>query len=151
MTPIRVLSSAFGLLMVAAVALQADAPALTAAAVAAVAVLVSVQWPWSATLAVVACVASIALSDVNPVITALAGLNATCYLLLCHAGAREVFSRATIVGALGCSALGLVATSIPAQLPWVPLAAPLAVLAMFVLVAQPLRLAQRRAQSPSGP
>jgi hypothetical protein len=150
MTPTRALSCAFGLLMVAAVALQADAPALIAALVAAVAVLVSIQFPSAATVAVIACVGAIGLSDASPLLCVLAGLNATCYLLLRHAGGRASITGPTIVGVLVASAVGLVATTIPAHLPWAPLAAPLAVFGLFVIVVQPLRLAQRRAQSPSG-
>jgi hypothetical protein len=150
MTAMRVLSMAFGLLMVAAVAVQADAHALVAAVVAAVAVLVSIQFARAATVAVIACVVAIALSDPNPMLATLAGLNATGYLLLRHAGAREVLTRPTMVGVLGLSALGLVATALPVALPWAPLLAPFVVLAVFVTVAQPLRLAHRRAQSPRG-
>ena len=126
MSTTRALSTAFGLLMVAAVALQADAPGL---------------------IAVMACVAAIALSDPSPLLSALSGLNATCYLLLRHGGGRESITQATIVAVLTSSALGLVATSIPIRLPWVPLAAPLAVFVVFVIVVQPLRVAQRGDQS----
>ena len=75
------------------------------------------------------------------------GLNAACYLLLRHGGGRESITQATIVAVLTSSALGLVATSIPIRLPWVPLAAPLAVFVVFVIVVQPLRVAQRGDQS----
>ncbi len=147
MSTTRALSTAFGLLMVAAVALQADAPGLIAALVAAVAVVASIQLPRAATIAVMACVAAIALSDPSPLLSALSGLNATCYLLLRHGGGRESITQATIVAVLTSSALGLVATSIPIRLPWVPLAAPLAVFVVFVIVVQPLRVAQRGDQS----
>jgi hypothetical protein len=146
----KVLALAFGLLMSAAVAVQGDARALVAAVVAALAVLTSIQFARAATIAVIACVVAIALSDPNPMLATLAGLNATGYLLLRHAGAREALTRPTIVGALGMSALGLVATALPVELPWAPLLAPFVVLAVFVIVAQPLRLAHRRAQSRSG-
>jgi hypothetical protein len=139
MTSIRVLSTAFGLLMVAAVAVQADVRALIAAVVAAVAVLGSIQFSRAATVAVIACVAAIALSDPNPLLATLAGLNATGYLLLRHAGARESLTRPTMVGVLGLSALGLVATTLPAvELPWAPLLAPFVVLAVFVIAIRPL-------------
>lgn len=150
MSPTRALSSAFGLLMVAAVALQADAPALIAALVAAAAVLVSVQFPRAATVAVVACAAAIGFSDASPLLCVLAGLNATCYLLLCHAGGRASITGPTIACVLAASAVGLVATTVPTHLPWVPLAAPLAVFGLYVIVVQPLRSAQRAAQSRSG-
>jgi len=150
MSPMRALSSAFGLLMVAAVALQADAPALIAALVAAVAVLASIQFPRAATVAVLACVGAIGLSDASPLLCVLAGVNATCYLLLRHLGGRASITGPTIACVLAASALGLIATTIPTHLPWVPLAAPLAVFGLFVVVVQPLRLAQRAAQSRNG-
>ncbi|WP_319452767.1 MULTISPECIES: hypothetical protein [unclassified Mycobacterium] len=149
MSPTRALSSAFGLLMVAAVALQADAPALIAALAAAVAVVASVQFPSAATVAVLVCVGAIGLSDASPLLCVLAGLNATCYLLL-HVGGRASITGPTIACVLVASALGLVATTIPTHLPWVPLAAPLAVFGLFVIVVQPLRLARRAAQSRGG-
>jgi hypothetical protein len=89
-------------------------------------------------------VVAIALSDPNPMLATLAGLNATAYLLLRHAGARESLTRPTMVAVLGLSALGLVATTIPVELPWVPLLAPLAVLAVFVIAIRPLIGAGRR-------
>lgn len=137
MNSIRVLALAFGLLMVAAVTVQADGHALAAAVVAAAAVLVSIQFSRAATVAVIACVVAIALSDPNPMLATLAGLNATGYLLLRHAGAREALTRPTIVGALGLSALGLVATALPVELAWAPLLAPFVVLAVFVIALWP--------------
>ncbi|MGA7054195.1 MAG: hypothetical protein WBZ37_23580, partial [Mycobacterium sp.] len=43
----------------------------------------------------------------------------------------------TVVAAAGFTFVGLVATSFPLQLPWLPLAAPLAVLAIYVLAVRP--------------
>jgi hypothetical protein len=48
-----------------------------------------------------------------------------------------MWSWPTVVGAVGFSFAGLVATSFPLQLPWLPLAAPLAVLAIYVLATRP--------------
>jgi hypothetical protein len=45
---------------------------------------------------------------------------------------------------LGLSALGLVATTLPVELPWAPLLAPFAVLAAFVIAIRPLIGAGRR-------
>jgi hypothetical protein len=144
MTSTRVLSTAFGFMMVAAVAVQADKLALVAAVVGAVAVLASIQLSRATTAAVIACVVAIALSDPNPLLATLAGLNATGYLLLRHAGARESLTRPTLVAVLGLSALGLVATTLPVELPWAPLLAPFAVLAVFVIAIRPLIGAGRR-------
>jgi hypothetical protein len=144
MSALRVLALAFGLLMAAAVAVQADARGLLAAAVAAAAVLLSIQFAGAATVAVVVAAAGLALSEPNPMLATLAGLNAAGYLLLGHAGAREVATRPTIVGVLGMSALGLVATAVPVTLPWAPLLAPIAVLGVFVVAIRPLIGAGRR-------
>ena len=43
----------------------------------------------------------------------------------------------TIVAAVGFTFAGLVATSFPLQLPWLPLVAPLAVLAIYVVATRP--------------
>jgi len=43
----------------------------------------------------------------------------------------------TVIGAVGFTAVALAAVSIPLQLPWVPLAAPLAVLALVALSTRP--------------
>jgi hypothetical protein len=42
-----------------------------------------------------------------------------------------------VLGAVGFTAAGLVAASLPIQLPWVPLLAPLAVLLIYVVVTRP--------------
>jgi hypothetical protein len=42
-----------------------------------------------------------------------------------------------VVGAVGFTAAGLAAASLPIQLPWVPLLAPLAVLVLYVVVTRP--------------
>jgi hypothetical protein len=144
MTANRVLASAFGLLMVAAVAVQADPRALVVAVLAAVAVVLSVRLAWAATVAVLACIAAMALSEPNPMLATLAGVAAVGYLALCHAGARAAFTRPTLVAVLGSAAVGLVATAVPAELPWAPLLAPFVVLAVFVLAIRPLVGAGRR-------
>ena len=50
---------------------------------------------------------------------------------------RKHVARATGLLAVGFTAAGLVAASLPFQLPWVPLVAPLAVLALYVVVTRP--------------
>ena len=60
----------------------------------------------------------------------------------CGVGAVEVSSAAvtatqpTIVGALAFTFAALVATVIPLQLPWLPLLAPVTILAIYVIVTQ---------------
>ena len=48
-----------------------------------------------------------------------------------------MWSWPTVVAAVGFTFAGLVATSFPLQLPWLPLAAPLGVLAIYVLATRP--------------
>ena len=130
----RAVATAFGLVMVASAAVQAEGPALIAAVAAAVAVLVSSWLRPAAAIAVVCTVAVIVLADVAPVLTATAGLCAAAYLVLRHTAA---VSSPTVLGAVGFTAAGLAAASLPFQLPWVPLLAPLAVLGLYVLMTRP--------------
>jgi hypothetical protein len=131
----RAISTSFGLLMVAAATIGADGPALVAAALAAVAVLAGNIFRPAATLAVLIDVAVIVLADAPPMLTALSGLCATAYLVLRHTATPA--TAPTVLGAMGFAIGGLVAASIPVQLPWVPLLAPVAVLIVFVLVTRP--------------
>ena len=130
----RAVSTAFGLVMVASAAVQADGPGLVAAVVAAAAVLVGSVFRPAATIAVLATVAVIVLADAAPVLTATSGLCAAAYLVLRHTAA---VTSPTVLGAVGFTAVGLAAASLPIQLPWVPLLAPLAVLVLYVLVTRP--------------
>ena len=130
----RAVSTAFGLVMVASAVVQADNPGLVAAVVAAAAVLAGSVFRPAATIAVLLTVAVIVLADAPPVLTATSGLCAAAYLVLRHTPA---VSSPTVLGAVGFTAAGLAAASIPFQLPWVPLVAPLAVLVLYVLVTRP--------------
>ncbi|MBB5162773.1 hypothetical protein [Mycobacterium sp. AZCC_0083] len=140
----RALSTAFGLLMVAATALVAEGPSLVGAALAVVAVAFGIRFAGAATLAVTISVVVALLADAPPMSTALAGIAAAAYLVLRYSSSVEsVVTAPTVVGALGFSAIGLGATVIPVSVPWLPLAAPVAVLVSYVIVVKPL-LAQRR-------
>jgi len=130
----RAVSTAFGWVMVASAAVQADGPGLVAAVVAAAAVLAGSVFRPAATIAVLATVAVIVLADAAPVLTATSGLCAAGYLVLRHTAA---VTSPTMLGAVGFTAVGLAAASLPIQLPWVPLLAPLAVLVLYVLVTRP--------------
>ena len=130
----RAMSTAFGLVMVASAAVQADGPGLIAAVVAAAAVLAGSVFRPAATIAVLLTVSVIVLADAPPVLTATSGLCAAAYLVLRHTAA---VTSPTVVGAVGFTAAGLAAASVPIQLPWVPLLAPLAVLVLYVLVTRP--------------
>ncbi|OBA76184.1 hypothetical protein A5641_22855 [Mycobacterium sp. 1554424.7] len=136
-----VASTVFGLLMVGLAAFGSHGPALVAGVAAAVAVGVSVVFRPAATMAVLASVATIAASDPSVVFAAWSGLCAVAYLVCRHAvaahAAAVVWSWPTALAAVGFSCAGLVATSFPLQLPWVPLAAPLGVLAIYVVATRP--------------
>jgi hypothetical protein len=130
----RAVSTAFGLVMVASAAVQADRPGLIAAVAASAAVLAGSVFRPAAAIAVLLTVSVIVLADAPPVLTATSGLCAAAYLVLRHTAA---VTSPTVVGAVGFSAAGLAAASLPIQLPWVPLLAPLAVLVLFVLMTRP--------------
>jgi hypothetical protein len=135
----RALSTMFGLLMVAATNIQTHGLALLAAALAVTAVLAGIQFRPAATVAVLFTVTAIALAAPQPVFAAFSGLSATAYLVLRHAAssAAVTATQPTIVGALAFTFAGLVATLIPLQLPWLPLLAPVTVLAIYVIATQP--------------
>jgi hypothetical protein len=130
----RALSAAFGLVMVAAAVVQADTTALVAAGVAAAAVLLGTGFRPAASLAVLITAAVIVIADAPPMLAALSGLSAAGYLVLRHTVAA---TAPTMVGAVGFTAAGLAAASLPVQLPWLPVLAPLAVVVTYVLVIRP--------------
>jgi hypothetical protein len=75
------------------------------------------------------------------VVAAIAGLAATIYLVLRHArggDAAMALTAPTVLGALGLSAVAVLGATIALALPWVPLVAPLAVVAIYVTVVAPL-------------
>jgi hypothetical protein len=130
----RALSTAFGLVMVAAVAVQADTAAMIAAASATLAMLVGNVFRPAATLSVLLAAATLVLNETPVVLAAPSGLCAACYLVLRH---TVTITAPTIIGAVGFTAAGLAAVSLPLELPWVPLVAPLAVLALVALATKP--------------
>ncbi len=133
------MSPAFGLLMVASTGIGShDGPALVAALVALVMVAVGMVFSPAATLAVVLVIAAVALTEPTPLLAAMSGLAATLYLVLRHAtGPLVTTTVPTLAAALGFTIVGLAATSIPLRLPWLPLAAPPAVLAIYLLATRP--------------
>jgi hypothetical protein len=130
----RTLSAAFGLVMIAAAAVAADGTALVAAGVAVAAVLVGTAFRPAAALAVLITAAVIVLADAPPVLAALSGLSAAGYLVLRHTVAA---TAPTVVGAVGFTTAGLAAASLPVQLPWLPVVAPLAVVVSYVMAIRP--------------
>lgn len=133
MTTSRLVSAAFGLMMVAAAAVGAQRPALIAAGIGAVAVLVGLFARPAATAAVVAAVCAIALSAPQPLLAALCGLSAAAYLVLAH----TTMTRPTAVAVVGFTAAGLLATAIPPGESWLPLLAPIAAVLLFAAAMHP--------------
>jgi hypothetical protein len=134
-------STLAGVLMVALASVGSHGVADTAWVAALICVGVGTAVRPAATLAVLLSVLSITLSDPPLVLVALCGLCAAAYLVCRHAvgGAVGVVmgSWATVLGAVGFSSAGLIATAFPLQLPWLPLAAPLGALAIYVLATRP--------------
>ena len=88
------------------------------------------------TVAVVATALALGISDPSPAVAALAGVAATVHLVLRHARsdhASASLTVPTVVGALGLSAAAVLGAAVPLALPWVPLVAPLVVVAIYVL------------------
>jgi hypothetical protein len=134
----RVLTLLLGLLMVALASVGAQGPVLVAAGAGAIAVGLATVFRPAATLAVLLTVVVIVASDPSNVLAAMSGLCAAAYLVCRHAdGAVVAGSGPSTIGAVGFTFAGLVATSFPLQVPWLPLVAPLAVLAIYVLVTRP--------------
>jgi len=117
--------------------LASSGPALVLAAVAVAALVAGLVIRLAATLAVVAVVGALALSEPSPVVAAIAGLAATAYLVVRHADGTDAASALTVptvLAALGLSAVTVLGATVPLALPWVPLVAPLAVVAAYVIV-----------------
>jgi len=137
----HLLSTAFGLMMVAAAGFQTIGVALVVAMFAGVAVLAGIALRVAATVAVLSAAAAIVISDAPPMLAALAGLSAACYLVLRYteAGLAGVIgaSAPALLAALGFTFVGVLAASFPFELPWLPLLAPLAVLGIYVLATRP--------------
>ena len=138
---VLVASTVFGALMAGLAAAGSHGPALVAGVAAAIAVGVSLAFRPAATIAVLLSVAAIAASEPSLVFAAWSGLCAVAYLVCRHAVGTPagvvIWSWPTAVAAVGFTCAGLVATSFPLQLPWVPLVAPVGALAIYVLAMRP--------------
>jgi len=127
--------------MVGGVAVGSHGPAVVAGALAVFAVGVGIAFRPAATVAVLLSVAVILVSNPSHVLAALSGFCAAAYLVSRHAVGEPtgvvMGTWPTVVAAAGFTFAGLVATSFPLHLPWLPLVAPLAVLAIYVLATRP--------------
>lgn len=136
-----IMSMPCGLLMVGAVGIGSHGATLLAATSALVAVAVGTLFRPVATLAVLLTVVVIALSGPAATLAAVSGLSAAVYLVLRHAAGSgaglDSVSAATLVGAAGFMFAGLVAAAFPLQVPWLPLLAPPAAFAVYLLATRP--------------
>ena len=135
----RLLPLVFGVLMVGAAAYRADGSAVFVAAAAVVAVAWSVWWRPASTAAVLLTVLTVALAGPAAIFTALAGLSAAAYLVVRHTNP----TAPTMVSAVGFTAAGTVAVAVPATVPWLPMAAPLALLVGYLVAVRPYLAARR--------
>ncbi|WP_422743046.1 hypothetical protein ACN27E_16480 [Mycobacterium sp. WMMD1722] len=129
------LPTACGLLAVAASAVRADGPALVLVAASTVAVLAGARFRPAATVAVLGAVATVAVSDPAPLFTALAGFAAVGYLLLRHGD--STVTPPSMLAAAGFAAVATVVAALPLHLPWLPLAAPLALFGGYFVALRP--------------
>jgi hypothetical protein len=140
----RLMSTGFGLLMVTAAAVYADGLELLAAAIAVGAVLAGLVFRVAATLAVVFAVGLIVASGASPLFAAVSGMAAAAYLVVRHAIGGPgggvtmpiTMTRPTSLAIVGFTFVGVVATSVPLQLPWLPLLAPPAAVAMYLIASR---------------
>lgn len=146
-------STAFGLLMVTAAAINTDQAGAVAIGVAVVALLVGLRYRAAATLSVLSVIAAIVLSVPPPLFAALSGLSAAAYLVIRHASEAGVVTttRPTVIAMVTFTVIGIGATSVPLHVPWLPLVAPPAVVLMFLLAAWPFLRGQRITPRESGP
>ncbi len=124
--------------MAGAAAVGADARGLIAVAVALIAVLAGLYLRVAATAAVLAVICAVALTDPQPMGAAVSGVCAAAYLVLTHAAV----TRPTAVGIVGFAAVGIVATTLPSGLSWLPLLAPVAVVAVMGVALSPFLRAE---------
>lgn len=135
------LPSAFGVLMVGAAAHRGGAAALLAGGTALIAVLLAGWLRPAATVAVLLTVVTVVFADPAPMYAALAGLAATAYLVLRHGA--DGATAPTMFAAVGFAAIATLALVVPLRVPWLPLAAPLVLLAGYLLALKPFLTSSR--------
>lgn len=145
-------STAFGLLMVTSAAIHADRSGAIAIGLAVAALLTGLRYRSAATFSVLLVIVAMVLSPPPLLFAALSGLSAAAYLVMRHAVGLGVVTttRATVLAMVGFTVVGVVATSLPLRLPWLPLLAPPAVVVMFLLVTIPFLRGRRTDPLESG-
>ncbi len=136
------MSTALGLLMVAASAIGSAGggrAAMVLAVAATVGVVAGVRFAAGATCAVVCTAVLLAVSGPESMAALLTGLAAAAYLVLRQGGRADEFAVwPSLIGALGVSAAVLLAAVVPVRVAWLPLAAPLAGVIVYVIVMRPM-------------
>jgi hypothetical protein len=148
----RPLSTAFGLAMAAAAGIGSAGAALVLAIVALLAVLAGIRFRFASMLAVLLAGAAVMFTDAPHLAAGFAGLSAACYLVVRHTESRTTAPRTacwpSLLAALGLTCVAVAIASLPLELPWLSLAAPLPVFAIFMLAIWPFR-AQLHRTSPA--
>ena len=136
---VQMLSTALGLVMSAAAGIHTTGTTLAIAALAAVAVLVGIGFRVAATFAVLLAGAAVMLSDFPPWMAGVTGLFASGYLVLRHTAVTWPAGDKSpvLIVAVGLTAIGVLVAAVSLELPWLPLLAPVAVLAVYLLVTWP--------------
>jgi hypothetical protein len=122
-----------GLMMVAATVPDAPVLGWAASAISAVLVLGSVWSRQAATGAVVLVIVALAVGNPPLLLTAVSGLSAVLFLLLSFGGAALV----SLTGALLFTGVAMLVSITPIELPWVPVVAPVVVVALFAVAIWP--------------
>jgi hypothetical protein len=122
-----------GLMMVAATVPDAPVFGLIATGIATALVLGSVWSRTAATGAVVATIVALAVDNPSLLLAAVSGLSAILFLLLSFGGASLV----SLTGALLFTGVTMLVSLAPVELPWVPVAAPVVVVALFAVAVWP--------------
>ncbi len=148
----RVLSAAFGIVMVLIAGLDGGPVVLAVLAAAGAAVVAGLFDRRAAVVAVLLTIVALALGAPAPLYAAVSGLAAATYLLTGYADATGVntLTVPTLVGLVGFTLAGVAATTITVKVTWVPLLAPAVMTAVLVVVAIPLLGGDRSVPGPDG-
>ena len=132
------LSTAFGVLMVAAAARPAGLWGWAALAAALAAVLAGLFVRPASVVAVLLTVAGTALGDPVPLLAAVSGLAAAAYLISRYAEEAVTLTVPTVLGMVGFTVVVAAAAVVSVQLAWVPLVAPAIMAGILIMVSIPL-------------
>lgn len=138
----RAIPVAVGLLMVAATVPEAPQAALVAAAISGLLVVVGSRYETAAVPAVLATLAALVIGYPSATMAALSGTAAAIYVLT--TARLATLTRPSVIGAVVCTGIALVAASIPIAVAWLPLLAPIAIVLLFAGLARPFRSVVRR-------